>query len=82
LPSTGFDHLSNQEGRLLKFSFLKFYVRVYGNNRMKDFNKAHTRMIKKSITQRLIEFILYFTRYLLFFNIRQLISKELWRFIK
>jgi len=71
----GIDHESMQDGFSRRILFVKVPLRIYHNDRMKDFNKAHLRLLVYSFKGRLFDYSFYFLKSLVRQNVMELISK-------
>jgi GT2 family glycosyltransferase len=78
---SGYDHISDQDGKLVDLLLCRFYARVYGRERLSDFNKSHFKLIKKALNSFDVYYFYYFIRSLIAFNVRELISRLFFRSI-
>lgn len=77
ITAKGIDHTTLQEGETIKCWIFNFNARHYPASRLKDFNRAHTHLIKDSAKSKEYLMLCIFVKSALMFNIRNLISKFL-----
>jgi rhamnosyltransferase len=77
--TSGIDHHSLQDYDFGEILGKKIVYRCYGLRRLGDFNRAHFRLIMRSIKFGEIYFTYYFVRSLLSFNLKEIYS-QFWRF--
>ena len=71
------DHEALQDGNERKLLGSRFYVRVYGNSRLKDFNSSHVKLIFSSLRFGQVRMTFYFIKSMLAFNAKEYISRFL-----
>lgn len=74
------DHLSLQDGDVVNVFGLKLNARIYGNKRLKDFNKSHIRLLGISFASRQWRMGLFFVKSMLAFNMGEFKSRIFSRF--
>lgn len=73
----GIDHYSLQDGEVKLFFGKKINIRVYGNARLKDFNRSHCKLLKFAILNyQLVEF-LFLLKSMALFNFNEIKSRLL-----
>jgi rhamnosyltransferase len=74
---SGIDHGSLQDGRVLKMFGFSLKIRAYGDQRLKDFNRSHLRLIRDSFQSKQYCMTLFFLKSLLVFNVSEFYSRIL-----
>ncbi len=68
----GIDHYSLQDVKTIEAFGRKYTYRLYGKNRMRDFNKAHLKLLRKSIQSFRSKYFLLFLRSFMVFNFNEI----------
>ncbi len=71
------DHYSLQNNIYYEKFGKKFQLRVYGNKRIKDFNRSHYKLIFKALRHFKPKLLIFFIYSYLIFNTRELVSRFL-----
>jgi rhamnosyltransferase len=75
------DHKSLQPNKLINIFGVKIYIRVYGERRLKDFNRSHKKLLLKSLAAGEYPMFFSFLKSLICFNIHEKFSRSLSRFL-
>jgi rhamnosyltransferase len=68
----GIDHQSLQDSSTFRLFGLSITGRIYQNSRVVDFNKSHSKLIRKSLIDVKFSFLMFFIKSFLAFNVSNL----------
>lgn len=71
----GIDHKSLQDGFSKRLFSYNIPLRLYGKNRIRDFNRSHIRLILISLQNKELWFFYFFLKSLVKMNIMEIVSK-------
>lgn len=74
-PVSGVNHQKLQDGEVIKIFGLNFLIRVYGNARVRDFNRSHFRLLRKSVELKRFDYFIFFIKSIVVFNLKEFASR-------